>query len=338
VAYNDVTGRGDIRQPVEQVIADAIITALPEASLVLNAGARRVTLSRAQARLPVLSTLPEAYWVGGDTGLKQTTKETWTNKFIHVEELAVLVPIPDNVVEDADMDLFAAIQPRIVEAIGAKIDQAVLFGVSKPLTWDLGDGPTPNGLVQVCEGKGRVVQGTKPGSGNPAAGAGQMYKDIVAVTKLVAKDGHPVSTYLADTLLEYDLLGQVDSFGRPLLVASASAEGVASLLGRPFRYLNNGAWNANVVPPNPGYSLIAGDMQNLILGIRRDISWEMFREGVITDDTGKVILNLMQQDTKALRMTMRLGVTVGNPLRRRSKDDANAFPFSVLKTPSGGWF
>jgi hypothetical protein len=40
----------------------------------------------------------------------------------------------------------------------------------------------------------------------------------------------------------------------------------------------------------------------------------MFTEGVISDDTGKVILNLMQQDAVAMRMTMRLAYATVNPV------------------------
>jgi hypothetical protein len=40
----------------------------------------------------------------------------------------------------------------------------------------------------------------------------------------------------------------------------------------------------------------------------------MFTEGVISDDTGKVILNLMQQDAVAMRMVMRLAYATVNPV------------------------
>jgi hypothetical protein len=40
----------------------------------------------------------------------------------------------------------------------------------------------------------------------------------------------------------------------------------------------------------------------------------MFTEGVVSDDTGKVILNLMQQDAVAMRMVMRLAYATVNPV------------------------
>jgi HK97 family phage major capsid protein len=63
-----------------------------------------VPVGRAQVRFPVLSALPVAYWVNGDTGLKQTTEVNWTNKYLNIEEIAAIVPVPDNVVADAEVE------------------------------------------------------------------------------------------------------------------------------------------------------------------------------------------------------------------------------------------
>lgn len=298
----------------EDFIANAIIESLPQASLVLSAGARRVPVSKAQARFPVLSLLPEAYFVNGDTGLKQTTKAAWANRYINIEELAVIVPIPESVVEDADFDILSATQPLITEAIGYALDGAVLFGVNKPPSWDLGDGPTPNGLAHIAETRGHVYTAT-----------GHNYKDLIATMKLVAADGHPVTGFVADSLYEYELLGETDTLGRPLFTPSTNASGVAALLGRPFTYLNSGVWDDT-------YKTLMGDISSrLLVGMRRDFTFEVFREGVITDSSGAIVLNLMQQDSRALRVTMRIGVTVGNPIQRRSRNNPNAFPFAVLK-------
>ena len=49
-----------------------------------------IPLSRNTVRMPVLSALPSAYFVAGDTGLKQTTEAAWANKFLYVEEIATI--------------------------------------------------------------------------------------------------------------------------------------------------------------------------------------------------------------------------------------------------------
>ncbi|NLV74050.1 MAG: hypothetical protein GXY52_05140, partial [Chloroflexi bacterium] len=40
--------------------------------------------------------LPTAYFVDGETGLKQTTKVEWANVMLSAEELAVIVPVPQS--------------------------------------------------------------------------------------------------------------------------------------------------------------------------------------------------------------------------------------------------
>src|SRR5688500_636617 len=106
--YNASVGRGDTGEGVGSLIPDAerkeILQDVATASAALQLG-RRVQLSTKYENQPVLSALPQAYWVDGDDGLKETTKQEWENKRLIAEELAVIVPIPDNVVADSSYDL-----------------------------------------------------------------------------------------------------------------------------------------------------------------------------------------------------------------------------------------
>ena len=71
-------------------------------SAVLTMGRRLANMTAAQNRLPVLDALPIAYFVNGDTGQKKTTRQAWDKKTIVAEEIAVIVPIPEAVLDDDD--------------------------------------------------------------------------------------------------------------------------------------------------------------------------------------------------------------------------------------------
>jgi HK97 family phage major capsid protein len=73
--------------------------------------------------------------VNGDKGLKQTTSVSWENVYINAEELAVIVPIPENVLDDADYDIWGEARGPIVSAIGKAVDQAILYGINAPSSW-----------------------------------------------------------------------------------------------------------------------------------------------------------------------------------------------------------
>ena len=74
-----------------------------------------------------------------------------------------------------------------------------------------------------------------------------------------------------------------------------------------------------------------GDWSKAIIGLRQDISFKMFTEGVISDDNGKVILNLMQQDSVAMRVVMRVAFATANPATRINTNSATRSPFAVVQ-------
>ncbi len=123
--------------------------------------AKRVPMSKAKVKQPVLNTQSEAYWVDGDTGLKKTSKADWKNVTMTAEELAVIVPIPDALIDDSDVPLWNEIKPLIVEAIGKKVDQAPIFGTEKPDSWPEAIVPASIaaqnvGITSACAEKRRI--------------------------------------------------------------------------------------------------------------------------------------------------------------------------------------
>ena len=133
-AASDMIDRTGAEALISEEVANEIIQGVAEQSTVLRMGRKLPNMSKKKYRMPVLDMLPVAYWVAGDSGFKQTSKMAWKNKYITAEELAVIIPIPEAVVDDADYDIWGEVRPRAVEALGKKIDGAVIFGVEKGMS------------------------------------------------------------------------------------------------------------------------------------------------------------------------------------------------------------
>lgn len=293
-SYNNIQGRADLTDELlpDHVIKE-IIQEAPKSSVILSR-ARSVRLSAKKAKQPVLATLPEAYWVNGDTGLKQTTKSTWKNINITAEELAVIVPIPDALIDDADVPLWDAIKPLLNEAIGKKVDDAALFGVDKPDSW-------PEAVVPASLAAGNAVE---RGTG------ADLGVDVAELGKTLAKQGFGISGFASKPGMQWELVGLRNANGDPIYTQSLAGSPTSGLYGFPLNEVTTGVWDGDAA------ELLAADWGKFVVGIRQDITYDLFKEGVISDDEGKVILNLMQQDCKALRVVFRVGFQVAVPVTR----------------------
>lgn len=92
--------------------------------------------------LPVIATDPEAKWVGeytdggsNATAIKPTSKVAWASQKLVAEEIAVVVPVHENLIEDASVDVLAEVTRRGGKAIAKKLDAAIFHGTDKPATW-----------------------------------------------------------------------------------------------------------------------------------------------------------------------------------------------------------
>lgn len=292
--YNINQGRADLTDVMlpDQIIKD-IIQEAPKSSIMLSR-ARNVRLSAKKAKQPVLATLPEAYWVNGDTGMKQTTKNTWKNIYITAEELAVIVPIPDALIDDADVPLWDTVKPLLNEAIGKKVDEAALFGIDKPESW-------PEAIIPASIAAGNTVV---RGNGS------DLGVDVAELGKILAQQGFGINGFATKPGMQWELVGLRNANGDPIYTQSLSGTPTSGLYGYPLNEVTTGVWDEAQA------ELLAADWNKFVVGIRQDITYDLFKEGVISDDDGKVILNLMQQDTKALRVVFRVGFQVAVPMTR----------------------
>ena len=307
--YNSLISRDASNDPlVPEPVSKEIIQELPTQSAVLQL-ARQVPMSTKTQRQPVLDVMPIAYFVGGDTGLKQTSAQDWKNVDLIVEEMATIVPIPEAYLDDAQVPIWDEVKPRLVEALGALLDGAALFGTNKPSTW-------PTAVYQSAVAAGNAV----------IAGTGDDFaQDVSNTAELVTRDGFAVNGFVARPGLNWKLVGMRSTEGIPIYQPNLDGRPGGNLYGYPMAELSNGAWDMSEA------ELLMGDWSKVIIGKRTDISFKLFTEGVISDDDGKVILNLMQQDSVALRVVMRAAFATANPATRLNTNAATRSPFGVVQ-------
>jgi HK97 family phage major capsid protein len=314
MAYNNVISRSDVGALVPEEVSRVMLTNLAgetNGSAALRLGTR-IPVARNQTRFPVLSALPQAYWVSGDTGLKQTTEAAWANKYMNIEELAAIVPIPEAVLEDAGFDVWESVRPLMEEAIARAFDVAVFFGINAPAAF-------PDDIVTSAVAAGNVVA-----RGTNAAAAGGIYGDYSDLLATLELDG-----YIAT-----GAIGNVTIRGRERQVRATDGQPIARPADMPdidFR-TNIGVWPTGA----SAAELIIGDFRRIVVGVRRDMSYKLLTEGVITDNSTppQIIYNLPQQDMVALRLTFRAGWEVANPINFQQQTEASRYPFAVLRAPA----
>lgn len=287
-----------------------IIQSVVEQSAALRVMTRLPNMGTNVREYPILDSYPIAGFVEGDTGLKPTTNMDWKKEKIIAEEVAAIVAVPDNVVADSDYDIFGQMRPRLEEAAGRVIDAAIFFGTGKPDSWR--EGLVPSAVT----------------AQNSVTATSDIYKDVFGVGGLIAKveeDGYFAERIVSGITMRAKLRALVDGTGRPLFMENMHQGAQYTLGGMSMDFPRNGAWDDSQA------LMVAGDWRQAVYAIRQDVTFDVFNSGVVSDADGKVIYNLMQNDMKAIRMVIRLGWQILNPLNAINPDGSTRFPFAVYK-------
>lgn len=299
--------------PVEQ--GTEVWQSVPKASTFMRLAKRLPDLSATTRALPVLSTLPMAYFVEGDTGFRKTTTAKWDNVRLTAQEIACICPVAENVLDDSDYRIWESVLPAIIEKIGQVFDQAVFHGINKPDSF-------PTGIIP-----GAIA------AGNRVALSGNLYKDLLGKDGVIEKlenSGYIPNGYVGAVKMRSVLRGAVDANGQPLFRASyrdgVGAKSPYELDGEPILFAENGGMFAD-----DGALLVAGDFQQAVWAVRRDISIKLLTEAMLQDPvTKQIIANLAQEGLVALKVTFRAGWALPNPATALNEDNSTRYPFAVL--------
>lgn len=294
---------------------DQIVQSVTENSVALKMMTRLPNMGTNVREYPIMDNYPMAGFVEGDNGLKMTTNMKWSKKKFIAEEIAAIVAIPDNVIADSSYDVWGQVRPRLVEAAGRVIDKAIFFGIDKPESWRAG-------LVDSAIAAGNVVNDT-----------GDLFKDIFDVNGLISKveeDGYFPDGILSAIPMMARLRGLRDTTNRPLFLQNMQSTTPYTLNGMQLEFPRNGAFDPTKA------LMITGDFTQAVYAMRQDVTFDIFDSGVVSDSEGKVVFNLMQNDMKAIRMVLRMGWDIFNPLNALNEDETTRFPFAVYAPAKPG--
>ena len=294
---------------IREQVVPTIFQDAPKNSTVMQLGRKLPNMTSKQTRVPVLSMLPLAYWVNGDTGFKQTSRQAWENVYLTAAELAVIVPIPEAVLADADFDILGEVTPRVNEAVGMRVDQAILFGINRPSEWQ-------NDIITAARQAGNHVSG------------GITYDTLMGEGGLLSKVescGYAVDGVVAAMTAKAALRGIKDEQGHPLYSKDMQGATPYALDGAPMFFPENGSFDTSIA------RMVAGNFKQLVYSSRQDIDVKLLDQAVIQDPaTKEIVFNLAQQDMIALRVTFRMGWALPNPATRLNAARANV-PFAYLE-------
>lgn len=316
--------RSEVSTLIEEAYARDFLSAAAKQSAVLSAFPTR-DMGTKTINEPVLATKPQAGWVGesatASEGVKPTSQVTWANKQLVAEEIAVIVPIHENVLDDATDNILAELVRVGSEAIGWTLDAAVLFGIGKPASW------TSRDLMASAQNGGNSFAIGSAGTDDDLSGS-----ILQAADKL--SDRYEPTTLLAKRGLRYKLANQRATTGEPIYVptmqGAPGSEGQVHGLDAYWVQgtVSNGVGGDSMVwDPAIATALIV-DRSRVLIGIRQDIQVKFLDQATVGS------INLAERDMVALRFKARYAYALGDNIAYGSSVTTSS-PVAVI-TGGGG--
>jgi HK97 family phage major capsid protein len=261
--------------------------------------------------LPIPKTLPKAAFVNAAGGRKPFTELALETQVLRAEEVAAVSAIPDQYLEDSIVNIWGFIRPRLAEAIGLALDDAVIFGQGAPASYP------PGGIVATLHS-------------DPVANAIDAVDAINQGMSLVEAKGLAVTGHAADLTVRGRLRGVRDDTGALLL-----GETQVEQTSRPAIYGVPASYNSFT---RTTWDLITGAWNYLMVGVRQDIRYVMDPNAVIADNAGQVVVSGFQDNVTPIKVWARFGCAIVRPVTPRAPEGPKK-PFARMNlatmTPAG---
>ena len=205
----------------------------------------------------------------------------WAPVTLTASEIGVVVALPDDFVQDTTFAPWPSAREEIIRSFVKVFELAALYGrpADQP-GWPAGGLTAPAAAA--------------PALNSDALGA------LDAAMSLLEADGVTPTGILGGAALRAALRAQTVAVMQPFSAAPASIYGV------PVAFSSH--WDDSV-----GLALVGG-FEDVLVGVRQDLSWLMTSVGVLSDSTGNVVVNAFTQDQTLLRCYWRLALQITQPL------------------------
>lgn len=266
------TNRTNINLPSE--VAAEILAKTQEASAVMSL-ARQIQLPGRGVTIPVITSDPEAAWVG-ETASKTVANPGLDTKLMEAYKLAVIVPFSNEFRRDAAA-LYDELVRRLPLALAQKFDATVIGAVAAPgSNFDTFASATAQNIT------------------NP-----NTYSGLVAADTDIATHGGIMNGIALAPQGKGVLLGATDENKRPLFINSVAEGAVPMVLGARTE-LSKGMYNAtnNTVG-------VAGDWSQAMYGTVEGVKIDYSADATLV--SGETTINLFQQNMFAVRAEIEIG-------------------------------
>lgn len=266
------TNRTNISLPTD--ISAEIIAKTQEASAVMQL-ARQITLPGRGLTVPVITSDPQADWVG-ETDAKPVSNPELTSKVMQPYKLAVIVPFSNEFRRDAAA-LYDELVRRLPLALAEKFDKTVLTGTAPGTGFDVLSGATAVALD----------------------GANGAYAGLVSADTAIAANGGILNGFAMSPQGKGTLLAATDTSKRPLFINNVSEGAIPMVLGAPVE-ITKGAYDAtsHIVG-------IAGDWSQALYGTVEGVQIGYSEDATLT--SGQNTINLFQRNMFAVRAEIEVG-------------------------------
>lgn len=260
--------------------------------------------------LPIVGKLPSAQWITGANmqpagpGRKSYTDLTLVPQVITAEEIAAVAAIPEQYLDDNQVNIWSWARPRLAEAIAVRLDETVMFGgAGIPASFPVGGLAAAAYSLPVTEGLDAV-------------------DGVNAAMSAVERQGLAVTGHSADLSVKGMLRGVRDQNGA-LLLGTEQVGNMErpTLYGAPISYSEYAATTA--------VELFTGAWQYLVIGVRTDIRFRIDPSGVIANDAGVVQVSGFQDNVVPCKIWARFACGIVKPVTKRVP--AGATPFAKVR-------